>query len=238
MKSIIIGFALLISLNALVYAQSEKAIISVKGNASFSVAPTETGISILLESSEMTYSDAISGLIDRVKILNKNLENAGVLSDEKFTEGFNIRKNIVYENSRQNFKGYVASQSVFVRIKLDMERLIKIINAITLNNANPEINISFTIDKKTLNEKKKLLLKLAVQDAKEKAEIIAKESAYEIVGIKRINYGIEQPVIMRNSYDMMATAKMERAEFSSGDMNAPSNIILSDMVDIEYYISK
>lgn len=231
-KTIIFLFPLF---TVLIAAQTEKSELSVKGTASMAVAPTETGINIILESTGDTYSRAISDLIYRVKILNENLDDAGIKPGEKFTSGFNIRKNMVYENNRQTQKGYAATQSVLVRIKLDMERLIKIINSITQNDAKPEIQISFTVDKKTLEEKQNELIKMAVKDAAKKAEIIALESGYSISGIKYANYGVQQPGILRNSYDMMAESKMG---FSSGDMNAPANIIINDAVEIIYYIDK
>ncbi len=233
MKKIITVLVLFPLLSIILFAQEDESLINVQGTSVMSVPPTEIGIRVNIESLKDSYTEAIKDLTMRINTLNNELKKNGIKTEEKFTSAFQISKNTEWVNGKQIIKGYRALQIVNIRFALDMERLVKIINTITKSEANPEISVNFYLDEKTKKIKKDELIRLAVKDAKHKAELITNESGYKIQSIKEIMYGTENAGIYNNTDNLRS---MKLSEISTEDIGTPSNIIMSDDVKIIYRI--
>lgn len=104
----------------------------------------------------------------------------------------------------QQLQGYEVSQNVTVKIR-DLEKIGDIIAKTTEKGANQIGNINFTIDDEY--ELKNQARQLAIEKAKEKAEMIAKESGLKLGKIKNI---YENSVAPMPAYDY-SNAKLEMA---------------------------
>ncbi len=104
----------------------------------------------------------------------------------------------------QQLQGYEVSQNVTVKIR-DLEKIGDIIAKTTEKGANQIGNINFTIDDEY--ELKNQARQLAIEKAKEKAEMIAKESGLKLGKIKNIYENSVTPMPM---YDY-SNAKLEMA---------------------------
>lgn len=226
-------FVYLLLLWSLQVKAQENATISVKGQATISVKPTETVITCTIESAKSSYAEAIEDMTKRVDQLTSDLKKLKFKETQILTSMFNVHKRMNYNQNRNGEEIFVATQSLVVRFSQSKERLLEVINAATSSTSTPEIAISFDLD----TEKKKALqtelIKLAVQDAQEKAKLIAGAANYQVGGIKEMSYG--------NSFasprPMYAMADVSLKEVSISNFEV-ANLSFSETVDVVFYISE
>jgi len=236
MKKLIV---LLLILNLGYAARAQNgSIIEVQGVASVSTSPTETIISMELQSKKPTYALAIEDLNDRSNTLQKELNKLDFEDEDIITTQYNVRKNTIYERGAQKDDGYVAVQTLEIRFKNDSRKLLKVINSVTKSSSSPEIALRFDIDSETRTKLKEQLLAQAMKNARKKADIIAKEANYLITGIKMVNYGSTGSA--PRPYKAVA---YEMASARYADENVMSNIqagdlTLTDQVYVVFEIKK
>ena len=132
--------------------------------------------------------------------------------------------------------GYEAVQSIKVSFDQNKERLIEVLNKSVSSTADPSISLYFDLDNERKDKLKKELIKIAVQDAKSKGEIIAKEADYKIIGIKEINYSVRDyayldiPMTMQEDQADMMDIKISNIE--------TKDLTFRDQVQIIFYIEK
>ena len=171
-------------------AQDSISTLRVKGNSELSVKPTITVISLTIKSVKPTYTGSVEDLIKRVDILTESLKNIKFKEDEIITSNFSVNRNRILKDREWIDDGFVAVQTMKVEFEQDKRRLLEVLNTSTSSTADPAISLSFELDNERKLKLKSELIKLAVKDAKSKAELIATEAGYKIVGIKEINYGL------------------------------------------------
>lgn len=121
------------------------------------------------------------------------------------TDSYNLRP--VYkwvENQGQKLMGYEVSQNVTLKIR-DLEKIGDIIAKTTEKGANQVGDITFTIDDEF--ELKNEARTLAIEKAKEKAEIIAKQTGMKlgkIIAVHESYYAPVEPYAYRNMSKEMA----------------------------------
>lgn len=226
-------FITLLLLWSLQVNAQENATLSVKGQATISVKPTETVITCTIESSKSSYAEAIEDMTKRVDQLTSDFKKLKFQESEILTSMFNVHKRMNYNQNRNGEEFFVATQSIVVRFSQKKERLLEVINAATQSTSTPEIAISFDLD----TEKKKALqtelIKLAVRDAQEKATLIAGAATYEVGGIKEMSYG--------NSFasprPLYAMADVSLKEVAVSNFEV-ANLSFSETVDVVFYINK
>ena len=121
-----------------------------------------------------------------------------------------------------------------VRFEQHEERLLEVLSKAASSQSDPEINISFALDNESKKKVKDKLIKLAVADAKEKAELIAKEAGYKIAGIQEIKYGVTYPTLA----PQVAFADSRNfAEVAISNFEV-SNLTFSESVDMTFKITE
>ena len=211
--------------------------LSVQGDASIAVKPTETTINLSVESKSATYPGAVQDMIKRVDRLSKDLKKLGFKDADIITSNFNVNQDRIYIKNMWKDSGFVATQNLMVSFAQDKEKLLNVLNAATKSSAKPAIRLSFGLDAKRKNEVKNELIKLAVEDAKSKADIIAMASGYKITGIKEIQYGQSssgpQPLHEVANYAAFSkVADVEISNFEAADLK------YNESISIVYSIEK
>lgn len=181
---------LLISTTFWTVAQDETSILRVKGNSELSVKPTRTVISLTIKSVNPTYAGSVENLIKRVDILHQALRGIQFKEHEIITSNFSVSEHRVMKDRQWVVDGFAAVQTINVQFEQDKERLLAVLNTSASSSSTPDISLSFELDNERKLKLKSELIKLAVKDAKVKAELIATEAGYEIIGIQEINYGL------------------------------------------------
>lgn len=216
---------------------STQGTISVQGNASIAVKPTTTTINLGIESNSYNYPDAVKDMIERVEQLSKELKKLGFEEKDIVTSNFNIEPTRVYVKNVWKDTGFVARQNLVVSFSQDKKKLLEVLNTATKSNSKPSINLSFGLDADKKGTLQNELVKLAVKDAKAKADIIATASGYKISGIKEIQYGTvnQGPNPMyeaRAMNTMMKSADVEISNFEASDLR------YNESISIVYFIEQ
>ena len=152
-----------------------------------------------------TAAEATAESTKKMNEIMTELVNLGVEEKDIKTSNYNLYPVYDYTNDRgQELKGYEVSQNVDLKIR-DLSKIGDVIAKTTEKGANQIGNINFTIDDEY--ELKNQARELAIEKAKEKAVLIAKQSGMKLGKITGVNesYNDYRPVV---SY---SNAKMDMA---------------------------
>jgi uncharacterized protein YggE len=160
--------------------------ISVTGSATTSVKPDKVILSLGVQTTNNTAKTALD---TNSKSMNKVLEAllaAGVEQNETSTSSFSISPNYNYSQGRNIITGFTVTNSLQIessKIANVSEWLDTAISAGT-NTVN---SIDFTQSDKKLAEIKNGLIKLAIDDARNRANFAASALGLKVIGVRSIS---------------------------------------------------
>lgn len=166
-------------------------VITVKGSASLRVKPDQLLISMRLEDQAAGYQETMDAATHSLERMREAVISAGFTATDLKTSDFNVRANYEsYRDENQNYKnrfiGYLCEQQLNLRFDLDQARLATVLAALAGSNSNPNLNIQFTVkDQAAVSE---ALLLSATEQARTKAEILAKASSVKLGDLLSIDY--------------------------------------------------
>lgn len=204
--------------------------ITVKGVGSFKAKPDYVVISMNIESKDKDYAKAVENANKRINILEQTVSGIGFEKGSIKTTRFGVSAQ--YENKKDAggsfkrvFAGYSCSYSLKLGFDFDSGRLAETLTSIAECEAEPMLNISFTIkDPANANEE---LLTSAAKNARRKAEILCAASGEELGRLISINYDWSEPnLVSRAMYD--AGAECMSMMRNAVPQMEPDDIELSD----------
>jgi uncharacterized protein YggE len=164
----------------------------VMGNAQTMVKPDKVTLSLSVETTNKTASEA---LIANSRAMNNTLDalkGAGVLENETSTSLFNISPN--YNITREedfppletrDIISYTVSNSITL-VSYNLLNVSQWIDTAVQEGVNDISSISFSLSDEKSEGIKNDLLKQAVEDAKNKADIAASALGLKVTGVKSI----------------------------------------------------
>lgn len=165
--------------------------ITVKGIGAVSVKPDLIVLRLSMVTSEYEYDAAMKTAAEKIDFLNKALEAAGFEKKSAKTADFRVRADYDSLNDGKGnytsvFMGYKCRHELKIEFDFDTKRLAKALSEISKCIAKPEISIDFTVkDSSAVSGE---LLKAAVKNAREKAEILCAASGAKLGGLLSIYY--------------------------------------------------
>lgn len=181
-------------------------LITVRGTANISVKPDLIIVSMDLVSHKYNYEDTMVLATNSVVAIEKAIKSVGFNEKELKTTSFNINtsyKSYYDEDNKykSKFDGYVCEQGLKLQFDLDMKVLSNVLVAIAESKVNPKLNIGFSVkDKDAVSEE--LLIK-ATENARKKAEVLAKASRVNLGKLVSIDYNwSELNIYSHTSYEM------------------------------------
>lgn len=165
--------------------------ITVKGIGAVSVKPDLIVLRLSMVTSEYEYDAAMKAAAEKIDFLNKALEAAGFEKKSAKTADFRVRADYDSLNDGKGnytsvFMGYKCRHELKIEFDFDTKRLAKALSEISKCIAKPEISIDFTVkDSSAVSGE---LLKAAVKNAREKAEILCAASGAKLGGLLSIDY--------------------------------------------------
>lgn len=204
--------------------------ITVKGVGSFKAKPDYVVISMNIESKNKDYAKAVENANKRINILEQTVSGIGFEKGSIKTTRFGVSAQ--YENKKDAggsfkrvFAGYSCSYSLKLGFDFDSGRLAETLTSIAKCEAEPMLNISFTI-KDSANANEELLMS-AAKNARRKAEILCAASGEELGRLISINYDWSEPnFVSRAMYD--AGAECMSMMRNAVPQMEPDDIELSD----------
>lgn len=165
--------------------------ITVKGIGAVSVKPDLIVLRLSMETAEYEYDAAMKAAAEKIDFLNKALETAGFEKKSAKTADFRVRADYDRLNDGKGnytsvFMGYKCRHELKIEFDFDTKRLAKALSEISKCIAKPEISIDFTVkDSSAVSGE---LLKAAVKNAREKAEILCAASGAKLGELLSIDY--------------------------------------------------
>lgn len=191
------------------FAQSEiLRTISVQGYGEVNIKPDVANINFSLSSTNLEFNKAVDELNSKVNSLSKSLKKVGISKDDIHSSNYSINKDFKhnYKTGDKTFLGFKVSHSITLQISADTKSVNKVFDAIIKSLSDVELNLSFGI--KNPEKSKGLMLTNAIEDAKKKAEIMAKASDLELGEIISINYSTAPTNFRGGSNRIMLSKKM------------------------------
>ena len=165
--------------------------ITVKGIGAVSVKPDLIVLRLSMETAEYEYDAAMKAASEKIDFLNNAREAAGFEKKSAKTADFRVRADYDRLNDGKGnytsvFMGYKCRHELKIEFDFDTKRLAKALSEISKCIAKPEISIDFTVkDSSAVSGE---LLKAAVKNAREKAEILCAASGAKLGELLSIDY--------------------------------------------------
>ena len=213
--------------------------ITVKGIGAVSVKPDLIVLRLSMETAEYEYDAAMKAAAEKIDFLNKALEAAGFEKKSAKTADFRVRADYDRLNDGKGnytsvFMGYKCRHELKIEFDFDTKRLAKALSEISECIAKPEISIDFTVkDSSAVSGE---LLKAAVKNAREKAEILCAASGAKLGELLLIDYNWgELHLYSATDYDVEGKCMMFGA---ADDMDIePEEIKARDTATFEWEIA-
>ncbi|NQU55526.1 MAG: SIMPL domain-containing protein [Bacteroidetes bacterium] len=217
-------FSLFAFISSLAFSQDPfcEAIV-VEGKSSVRLVPEMITFSINLSVNDTNYANCTELAIKEIELVQSEFTSNCI--DKKLiqTVNYSIREESEHDPQlrRQVFKGYRATIPIRIKTKVDYSKN-DLIFEIIKNNFKANFNLNFSLSPKQVEGVKEKLIELAVKDAKEKAQQLAKSADIKLGKISKIQYGEPQTIrnFTRSNYELRySTMQMESA---SSRMNIES----------------
>jgi uncharacterized protein YggE len=232
MKKLLITALFLLSA-VTVFSQENIPLIEVEGTSEISIMPDEAIIHLNLMEKAMKVADVTNALNKKTKSIEDALKKTKVKDYDFTVDNYYVSVNRVYAKGTSRDSGYVASQTIKVRVRNIDKDLVKITESLH-QTADMGFNIQFNISDNVRKSSEQKLLELAIADARSKADIIAKSLGIQNIQVHRVNYtsgGNNLYPVMRQAKTMMA---MDIAESRQEPTFSPEEQKLSDKVLLSF----
>ncbi|MEY2828358.1 MAG: hypothetical protein RIQ33_216 [Bacteroidota bacterium] len=165
--------------------------INLSGQASKKYTPDLATIDFTISSRNKEHKVAIAELQKISNGLVTRLNKLGFTKEQIKLTAYNVNQEFDYTDNKQRLNGYLASQSLHLEFKLDMEKLSLLFKSFADEPSN-DITFNYGTDfSKELKDKiKNELIQTAIHDAQAKAELIASTAKLKVIGIKDISYNV------------------------------------------------
>jgi uncharacterized protein YggE len=214
MKSPLLALACL-AVPAAVFAQtppaSQQPAIVARGHALVVARPDRAFVTVSSESRSKNSAEAQKLNATAMTAVLQRIEQAGVPKDAIRTIGYELHPEFDYPNGRQTFRGYLARNSVEVRLD-DIDRVGIVIDAAGAAGAATITGIRFDLRNRAAVERD--ALRQAVADGRARAEAAAAGAGVTIDRIIRIE---EEGVAFEPPRPMMRMA----AQAAAADVSTP-----------------
>ena len=228
MKKLIALFVVFVIMMTAVSALAETA-ISVNGTGEIRVSADTAVISLGVNARDKDVLKAQQEANEAIAAIRTALISEGVKEEDINTEYINIYAVYDYQNGEELLAAYNASSTLAIKVT-DMDTVGALIDIAFAAGANTLNGISFSAS--DTKEAEKEALKLAVEDAKMKAETMAMASGIEITGIKTISengvYNFE------NSIGNVSAKMLSSAADGAGTVVQAAKMIVSATVSITF----
>jgi uncharacterized protein len=209
--------------------------INLQGQASKKYTPDLATVDFTISSRNKEHKVAIAQLQKISNDLVTRLNKLGFTKEQIKLTAYNVNQEFDYTDNKQRLNGYVATQSLHLEFKLDMEKLSSLFKSFSDEPSN-DITFNYGTDFSTdLKEQiKNDLIKNAIADAQLKSTLIALNTRLKIIGIKDISYNVVSPAPMPMFRGAMMMDKMVGASAPAIPDVSINEVEFSENIQIVY----
>jgi uncharacterized protein len=159
--------------------------LSVTGSATTTVKPDKVILSLGVQTTNNTAKTALDTNSKSMNSVLEALLAAGVKQNETSTSSFSISPNYNYSQGRNIITGFTVTNSIQVESP-KIANVSKWLDSAISAGTNTVNSIDFTLSDKKLAEIKNGLIKLAIDDARNKANFAASALGLKVMGVRSI----------------------------------------------------
>lgn len=204
--------------------QTDTPVVVASGEAVVKRAPDRAWVTIAAESRAKTPAAAQQQNAAAMSAVMAQLKGAGIPAEAIQTRAIDLQPEFDYHEGRQTLRGYVARNSVEVRVD-QLEKLGGVIDAAVGSGASRVGGVRFDLRDRESAERE--ALKLAVADARERAAAAASGAGLQIARVLRI----EEHREMSGPPQPMMTMRAEMAQGQTTPV-APGEIEITARVTL------
>lgn len=216
-------------------------IIRVTGMGSVSVKPDTTSLRITFGGIYKDYEETVRQSAEKTKILREAIEKSGLPGEALKTKDFSIESE--YESYRdynndykKRFLGYKFYHRTQIQFPKDNKMLGRVLYELSLCSVKVEFSIDYTVKDK--DAVKKEVIKRAVENSREKAEIMAIAAGVSLGEVQSIDYSWGEIDIRTSPVDKLEVRKSYALEPSYDIDIEPDDIDLADTVTMVWEIKQ
>lgn len=211
-------------------ASAEAATLTVRGTGVVSLDPDTVVITLGVRESAPDVSDVQVAVNTKLNSVIEKFRELGIGDDDIHTNSIFLTQNYDYSRSDEQLIGYIAENTVAVTTR-DIENVGKYIDEAFEAGANYFSDISFSASETegAMNQ----ALRLSVENAREKAEVLAEAAGMKLDGVISIS---EEPYSYGYENAKFAIAESD-VDTGSGTPVMSSKIQVSASVTVEYTLS-
>ena len=232
MKILILAMILIFGIHSTAAAEEKISTISVSGEGVIEVAPDRATISVGVVTRDKNAAK-VQG--DNARIANEIIKSVAALGVDKKnirTGNYSFHQYYRQENNKRIADGYEANNTVTIILD-DLNLVGKVIDTSLAQGANNIDALDFGIKNKDNLQNE--AIRLAVRDARAKAEVVAAELGKSIIGVKNVsvNYGsISAPRANKFAMAQMSMEMDAATPIESGTLSCSAS------VNVEFEMSR
>jgi uncharacterized protein YggE len=205
--------------------QTQGDVIVTSGEGLVQAAPDRAFVSIAAESRAKLPKEAQQANAQAMTAVQAKLKALGLGGDAIKTTSVDLQPEFDYQAGKQTLKGYVARNSIEVRVDA-IERVGEVVDAAVGSGATSVSGVRFDLKDRDGAEKK--ALQLAVTDARGRADVLAQAASRAIDRIVRIDDQNVRSVPPPRPYMMaMKSADMAQTPVEPGQLEIRANVSLT-----------
>jgi len=186
-KSVLTFIILALSLTC--FAQLKDNVLKIKGSAILYQIPELMYVNIPIRVSDSLYENCSYKLAKIHKDLKQRLIKNGIKKTNIKTDDLSVGEKTKWTREGRIPDGFQGSVSMKIEMKYSQEKLSVVINTLKDEVFNFGYNVDFGLSEEQKAKTLEKSIELAIDDAKVKAQIIAKKMNIKLLEIKEVNLG-------------------------------------------------
>ncbi len=241
MKKFILVFVLfipLVSIARSVYQGDET--LRVRGVFIAKETPDQVNFSIIVKHTAPDFKSCSDGLIMIARDVTEQFVLSGLDREQLRMSGLTVNEHYSFRHGERVREGFVGTVVLEIQALLSREVTAMFFAGIHSLNHEVEYSVRFSMSEQQKERLDRSSLEKATEDARQKAEIMAKANGLELLRINRISLGEDNPGVFRQSEFELAREGKVFMDSGSGfpelSLN-PQEITLYRSVEMEWIIS-
>ncbi len=223
--SMILTLLVILSVPVFAFADSE---ITVIGTGEVLIPADTAVVSLGVSATDREVLKAQRKANETIANIREALIKAGVKEEDINTDYINIYASYDYSDGSEQLKGYNANSTLAIRVT-DIEAVGEVIDIAFEAGANTLNGINFSASDTTEAEAK--AMKKAVEDAKDKAEVLAEASGLKIRGIDEI---VESGTYSYDRGMMNGFAKATAEDAAAGTVVQAAKLAVNSSITVKF----
>ena len=139
---------------------------------------------------QLEFAITIDSLSSKKSRLYRQIESLGFKSDKIKSTNYDISENRIYARNRPSYdSGFVGNQTLLLEFKNTESEISRLIKSFSNGNVDAKISFKFKLSDDQKVTLKAQVIEKAIDDANNKAQVIAKKNGLKVGRIIRIKYG-------------------------------------------------